>query len=195
MNATPRTRLRSLLTSKGLVGFLIGPLVLTVASYGLILLFEGGGNGPVTTPQPLTEGPADPGLEDPAPQTLAEPPEPQDVAPRNPSRLSALLRANGGEVQSGQTVASLLGGLLSGGEILDLEAACKPVYPLSKVQAGRRYVIYLTDQQSFAGLVYQITTDENLVVVRRGAQFSVSRRPASFDAEGLVRASIEPARP
>ncbi|MDD2320896.1 MAG: peptidoglycan DD-metalloendopeptidase family protein [Geobacteraceae bacterium] len=96
-----------------------------------------------------------------------------------------------GTVRSGDTISSLLGGVLSSAEIHKLASEARPVFPLTKICAGSPYRLTAMDG-AFQRFSCDIDANDQLVVVRKGDGFAVSREPIPYAVETVsVRGTIE----
>ena len=96
-----------------------------------------------------------------------------------------------GTIASGDTISGLLGGYFSAAEIHVLNKQCKPVFPLSRLSAGQPYRLCLSDDD-FERFEYDIDRDEQLIISREAATFSVEKIPIPYTTEtARVRGVIE----
>ena len=96
-----------------------------------------------------------------------------------------------GTIASGDTISGLLGGYFSAAEIHALNKQCKPVFPLSRLSAGQPYRLCLSDDD-FERFEYDIDRDEQLIISRDVATFSVEKIPIPYTTKtARVRGVIE----
>ncbi|CAM2059128.1 hypothetical protein DSUL_20506 [Desulfovibrionales bacterium] len=95
-----------------------------------------------------------------------------------------------GIVKPGQTPAMLFPSLLSPREICDLDEACKPVYPLSRLLPGHQFVVAVRGKGLF-GFEYVISHKEKLVVRKRASGYTVRKERAEYDVTGKLLSNFE----
>jgi murein DD-endopeptidase MepM/ murein hydrolase activator NlpD len=96
-----------------------------------------------------------------------------------------------GTVRSGDTISSLLGGVLSPTDIQQLASEARRVFPLTGICAGNPYRLTAVDG-AFQRFTCDIDADDQLVVVRKGDRFDVSREAIPYTVEIVsVRGTIE----
>jgi len=83
-------------------------------------------------------------------------------------------------LQSGETASELLSEYLSPEEIHNLGAACREVFPLSRLRAGQPYRIHVQNGR-LGSFEYEIGPEEKLVVVRGAEGFGVRREPIVYE--------------
>ena len=94
-------------------------------------------------------------------------------------------------MQRGETASALLSEFLNTADIYRLASACKDVFPLSRIQAGRPYCITL-DGDDFQRFEYELSSDEKLVAEADGDGFAARREAIVYDTETeLVRGVIQ----
>jgi murein DD-endopeptidase MepM/ murein hydrolase activator NlpD len=95
-----------------------------------------------------------------------------------------------GVVRSGDTMSELLRDYLSAQEIHDLAQQSKAVFALNRICAGQPYEVCEIDG-GFSSFRYEIDREEQLVVVREGTGFRISREPIPYEVKtDLVRGAI-----
>ena len=97
-------------------------------------------------------------------------------------------------VRKGDTASGLFRDLLSPQQIHDLAAQSKPVFPLTRFCAGQPYELCTVDGR-FESFVYEIDSEERLVIQRDGREFRVAREPIEYTVEtavvqGEIRSSL-----
>jgi murein DD-endopeptidase MepM/ murein hydrolase activator NlpD len=94
-------------------------------------------------------------------------------------------------IEKGETASQLLGSYLSPGEIHDLIGQCRPVYPLSRLDAGQDYRLTLLGN-NFKRFEYDIDTERQLVICRQGKGFTVTLEPIVYKiVQKVVRGTID----
>lgn len=112
------------------------------------------------------------------------------AAPRQTVRLPQQSRTDA-VIESGETISSLLGDYFTPQEIHDLGKQSKKVFPLTRICAGQPYQICTVDGQ-FDSFIYEIDTEEQLVIRRQGQTIEVERRPIEYEIKPeLVRGQVE----
>ncbi len=115
----------------------------------------------------------------------------QDVAEKIPVKSPERIKTTTGIIRSGETISSLLGKLFSPGEIHELASEAKGVFPLSKICAGSPYRL-ISQAGDFERFSCDIDDTEQLVVVRKGEGFAVSREEIPYKVELVsVQGTIE----
>lgn len=95
-----------------------------------------------------------------------------------------------GEFSPGDTITGLLGQYFSPGEIQQLAARSRKVFPLSGICAGQPYQLCLTDGD-FEKLAFDIDHKDQLIIKMEDDGFDVSRIPIPYTVKkGLVRGEI-----
>lgn len=96
-----------------------------------------------------------------------------------------------GTIARGDTLSALLGDYFSAAEIHELNLQCKPVFPLSSLNAGQPYRLCLSDD-SFERFEYDIDHNEQLIISREESDFSIEKVPIPYTTETVrVRGSID----
>jgi murein DD-endopeptidase MepM/ murein hydrolase activator NlpD len=96
-----------------------------------------------------------------------------------------------GTIQSGDTLGSLLGQILSPRQVHDLTLQCREVFPVTRICTGRPYKLSLLDD-SFESFVYEINQDDQLLITQDENGFSVSREPIPYTVHvSTMRGTIE----
>lgn len=90
-----------------------------------------------------------------------------------------------GLIKSGDSISSLLGGMLSPQEILELSQKCRAIFPLDAISAGQPYKVSLQGG-SFLKFKYDIDNNEQLIVCRDQDDFSISKEPIRYEVERVV---------
>ncbi|EPR41422.1 Peptidase M23 [Desulfovibrio sp. X2] len=90
-----------------------------------------------------------------------------------------------GTVKPGDTVSDILGQYISTADIHTLAQKCASVFPLSRINAGRDYSIVAEDN-SLRQFVYDIDSDERLVVNLDDNGFEVNRVPIDYDVSTVM---------
>ena len=85
-------------------------------------------------------------------------------------------------IESGATITSLLGNYFSPAEIHIIATKAKPVFPLHKLCAGHQYSIELENEQ-FISFRYDIDAEEQLIIEKKGTDFSIERKPIPYTVE------------
>ncbi len=106
----------------------------------------------------------------------------QDLAEKIPVESPERIKTTTGIIRSGETISSLLGKLFSPGEIHALASEAKGVFPLSKICAGSPYRL-ISQDDDFKRFSCDIDDTEQLVVVRKGDGFAVSREKIPYTVE------------
>lgn len=90
-----------------------------------------------------------------------------------------------GRIESGQTASSLLAEMLSTREIYEADMACRDVYALSLLRAGRPYRLETRDGD-FERFVYEIDDESLLVLKRDGEGFIAETEAIEYDLETVI---------
>lgn len=90
-----------------------------------------------------------------------------------------------GTIRSGQTASALLNDWLSALDIHNLSLACKDVYSLTRLRAGRPYAVTTLDG-AFASFVYEIDNEKKLVVSREGEKFTATLEAIPYESRTVV---------
>jgi len=95
-----------------------------------------------------------------------------------------------GTIQSGDTLTSLLGSWLDSLQLLEVERLSRPVFPISRIAAGRPYVITTRDG-TLSEFAYDINSDEQYLLRLDENGLSVERRDIPYVIEtALVEGTI-----
>lgn len=95
------------------------------------------------------------------------------------------------QIQSGETITSILGDYLDPGQIHTLNKKCKSVFPLHKIKAGHQYKLYFKDDQFFA-MEYDIDLDQKLYLKYLNNSFQVSKKNINYNVKKkLLESTIE----
>ena len=99
-----------------------------------------------------------------------------------------------GTIAQGDTITALLGGFFSAAEIHELNLQSKPVFPLSRLSAGKSYRLCLSDD-AFERFEYDIDRDEQLIIARDAGTFSIERLPIPYTTktvrvQGMIESSL-----
>ena len=95
-----------------------------------------------------------------------------------------------GCIQPGDTISSLLGKVLSPGEIHELALMCREVHPLTSIATGQSYMLSLEDG-NFKQFAYDIDSNDKLVICCEDENFSVSREHIQYNVkQAVVRGTI-----
>jgi len=109
------------------------------------------------------------------------------ISVESPERI----KTSSGTIRSGETISSLLGGMLSSSEIHELESESRDVFSLTKICAGSPYRL-ISEDGDFKRFSCDIDDTEQLVVVRNGDGFTVSREEIPYTVELVtVQGTIE----
>jgi len=96
-----------------------------------------------------------------------------------------------GCIQPGDTISSLLGKLLSPGEIHALALKCRDVHPIASISIGQPYRMSLEDG-TLKQFSYDIDSEDKLVVCFENEDFSASREPIQYTVkQAVVRGTIK----
>jgi murein DD-endopeptidase MepM/ murein hydrolase activator NlpD len=119
-------------------------------------------------------------------------PDPVALAPESAPAPAPTVRS--GVVQRGDTLSSLLRSHLSPAEVHRLAEAVQPVFPVSRIAAGRPYEIGEV-AGSLESFRYEIDRETRLVISREEGLFQVSREPIPYSVEtdvvnGTIRTSL-----
>lgn len=117
------------------------------------------------------------------------PVEEAPVQPQQPT--TAVVR---GKVQPGDTFAAIIGPHIPQADVHSLVQQCAKVYPLSRIISGREYEI-VSETNSFRRFVYDIDSEERLVIESDGNGYSVNRVPIEYEvrtalAQGIITDSL-----
>jgi murein DD-endopeptidase MepM/ murein hydrolase activator NlpD len=85
-------------------------------------------------------------------------------------------------VESGETITNILGNYFSASEILEIAQKAKPVFPLHRLCAGHGYSIEL-EEDAFISFRYDIDSEEQLIIEKKGGEISIRREPIQYDIE------------
>lgn len=149
-----------------------GAMAVVVA---VVLLLLGDGSGPQLEAR---ETP----VETPAPAAApAVPPQPAREELR-------------GVVEAGSSITALLGDYFSAGEIHELNRKSRDVFPFTKICAGQPYRIVTIDGR-FDAFIYEIDSEEELVISRPDAEVEIARREIVYDlvvenVQGVIESSL-----
>lgn len=94
-------------------------------------------------------------------------------------------KAVSGIVRPGDTLASLLSQHLSAEEIHQVARSSRKVFHPRKIRAGNAYHILL-DQDAFDRFVYEIDSDEQLVIRKEGGSFEITREEIPYAVRAVV---------
>jgi murein DD-endopeptidase MepM/ murein hydrolase activator NlpD len=131
---------------------------------------------PTVSSPPVVVAPA-PAIESELQQTPVSPPAPQEKVVKD-------------IINRGETAAHLLSSCLSPQAIHNLAVSCRTVFPLTQLRAGQPYQLYLTDG-TFDKFVYEIDSQDQMVVTLRGNEFDVQKIAIPYQVEEeVVRAVI-----
>lgn len=96
-----------------------------------------------------------------------------------------------GSVASGESISILLDEYLTLQEIDGLNRKSRSIFPLTRICAGQPYKICLTEGE-FDRFEYDISRDEQLIIVRGTEDFDVKRQPIDYTVKNeLVRGTID----
>lgn len=96
-----------------------------------------------------------------------------------------------GQVKSGDTLTGILGAYLTPQNLLHLNKQCKPVFPLSRISAGKPYRITLADGM-IERFEYDINPERQLIIDCEQDQFTVSKQAIEYDIEiEMIKGSID----
>mgnify|MGYP005840357469 CR=1 FL=1 len=180
----PVCRLPRLRASFGWIAYAAAAVLLASAAYRAGQEHAGAPRDP-GQPQIQTEHAATPPDSPSAPDAPHRDPEPEP--PPAPT-------VRPGVVQRGDTLSSLLRGGLDPAEIHRLAQAVEPVFPVSRIAAGRPYEVWEV-AGSLESFRYEIDRETRLVVSRGEGGFRVSREPIPYEVEtdvvtGAIRTSL-----
>ncbi len=121
--------------------------------------------------------------------TSAEPAAPAATAvPSAPPE--PLIETHSETIQSGDTLTALLGRWLDPQQLLEVERLSRPVFPISRIAAGRAYTVTTRDG-AFCEFAYDINNDEQYLLRLDDAGLSVERRDIPYVIEtAMVEGSI-----
>jgi len=116
-------------------------------------------------------------------------PEPQNTAAapeKEPEPKSQVVRMEKrGTVKQGDTVSALLGDYLNAGQIHQLARQSEDIFALTGLCAGQAYQLCTLDGQ-FDSFLYDIDSDEQLLVRRQNDHFEISRIPIAYEINNVV---------
>ncbi|HEY5672246.1 MAG TPA: peptidoglycan DD-metalloendopeptidase family protein [Malonomonas sp.] len=97
-------------------------------------------------------------------------------------------------VQSGETISALLGDYFTPQEIHNLNIESREVFPFTKICAGQPYRICTTDGE-FDSFIYEIDSEELLVISRETEETRMERVPIIYDVktemvQGTIKSSL-----
>jgi len=98
---------------------------------------------------------------------ISAPPQPA------PEELAAV-------VPAGSSMTALLGDYFSPGEILELNKRSRDIFPFTRICAGHPYRIQTVDG-IFSAFIYEIDSEEELLISRNGEQIDMERKPIHYD--------------
>ncbi|HEJ83207.1 MAG TPA: peptidase M23, partial [Desulfobacteraceae bacterium] len=90
-----------------------------------------------------------------------------------------------GTVKQGDTVSALLGDYLNAGQIHQLARQSEDIFALTGLCAGQAYQLCTLDGQ-FDSFLYDIDSDEQLLVRRQNDHFEISRIPIAYEINNVV---------
>ncbi len=98
------------------------------------------------------------------------------------------------QVQPGETISALLGDYFTTQEIHNLNQESREVFPFTKICAGQPYRICTVDGE-FDRFIYEIDSEEQLIISRSAEGTSMERAPIIYDVEteliqGTIRTSL-----
>ncbi|MGA7829108.1 MAG: peptidoglycan DD-metalloendopeptidase family protein [Geobacteraceae bacterium] len=105
-----------------------------------------------------------------------------DVSKKSVDTPPDRIKTSTGTIHAGETISSLLGNMVTPKEIHALASEAKGVFPLSKICAGSPYRL-ISQDGDFKRFSCDIDDSEQLVVVRKGDGFSVSREKIPYTVE------------
>lgn len=116
-----------------------------------------------------------------APAVVPEPPQPIREELKN-------------TVPPGSSITALLGNYFSAQEIYQLNKLSKNVFPFTKITAGQPYRIITIDGE-FDSFVYEIDSEEELVISHRDGQLALDRQDIIYDVivenvQGVITTSL-----
>lgn len=99
-----------------------------------------------------------------------------------------------GTIQPGETITSLFADIFSPQQIHILSQSSKSVFPLSKLCAGQPYELCLING-NFNSFVYDIDSEEQLVVRQENEEFTVTKVPIAYTVQtdlvtGVINSSL-----
>ncbi len=158
---------------------LAGALGLALVTLCAFLLFSRGPSPELearTSPVEITAPTVDSGL-------------PKPVVPPAPAK--PFKRELRNLVQSGETISALLGDYFTPQEIHELNKRSREVFPFTKICAGQPYRICTTDGE-FEKFIYEIDSDEQLIISREADETRMEIEPIVYDVETeLVKGTIQ----
>ncbi len=97
-------------------------------------------------------------------------------------------------VKPGDTFAAILGPHISSAGVHSLVQQSAKIYPLSRITAGRNYEI-VSEADSFRRFVYDIDSEEQLIIESDGNGYSINRVPIEYEvrtalAQGTITDSL-----
>lgn len=96
-----------------------------------------------------------------------------------------------GTIAQGDTATSLLGNYFSAAELYELGKQSQQVFPLTKLNAGQPYRLFLSDDR-FERFEYDIDNDEQLIISHKAGNFSVEKVPIPYTTEVVrVKGTID----
>jgi murein DD-endopeptidase MepM/ murein hydrolase activator NlpD len=127
------------------------------------------------------------------PAPLPEPWHPQEIA--TAAAEAPRLHVMRGVVGRSATLASLLGTVLSSGDVHALAQAARPVYDLARIAAGRPYGLSVTSEGLLAAFTYAIDDLRTLEVARTSEGYAANLVSRSYDVRplavaGTIRSSL-----
>lgn len=113
------------------------------------------------------------------------------VAPEPPQPVREELKNT---VPSGSSITALLGDYFSDQELYQLNKKSKDVFPFTKITAGQPYRIVTIDGE-FDSFVYEIDSEEELIISRSDDQLSMVRQDIIYDVivenvQGVITTSL-----
>ena len=159
-------------------------VLLVVALVGLTSLLMSSGSGPQLEAR---ETPTEANVA----EIVAEQP-PLPVEPVVPSE--PVVEEFRDRVPDGATITSLLGDYFNAQQIYQLNRQSQEVFPLTKIMAGNPYRIATLDGQ-FDRFVYEIDSDEQLIISRTQDDFAIERQAIAYDVvleqvQGRIESSL-----
>ncbi len=112
------------------------------------------------------------------------------VAPIPPALPEPIREEINNVVPSGSSITALLGAYFTAQEIYKLNLQSRDIFPFNQICAGQPYQIHLLDGQ-FSSFIYEIDTEEQLVISRDAEQITMERQPITYEVTTeLVQGTI-----
>ncbi len=131
---------------------------------------------------------------EPGPELEASTPPLEISAPKVVLPPQPVRREIQNTVQSGETISALLGDYFTPQEIHNLNIESREVFPFTKICAGQPYRICTTDGE-FDSFIYEIDSEELLVISRETEETRMERVPIIYDVktemvQGTIKSSL-----